>query len=76
MRKLAFAVVLLCGCSTRPIADIMDTFAPARTDVPEGPRHGGVMQIPASEAPAHTPNLPVPPPSPLDGPPPLPNRDK
>ena len=43
MRRLAVLLLLVAGCSTAPVADLMDYFKPGRID--QGmPPYGGVCQ--------------------------------
>jgi hypothetical protein len=54
MRRIALACLLLCaGCSSAPVADVMDRFFPGHLEPAPG-YHGGVgaqQQIPAPLAP-------------------------
>ena len=55
MRRLAVLLLLVTGCSTAPVADLMDYFKPGRID--QGmPPYGGVCQprqiVPPSPGPA------------------------
>ncbi len=58
---LILCILPLCGCSTAPLADLMDWVSPGKLE--KGPHHGGVASAPAFNAPA----LPVPAGSPAGG---------
>jgi hypothetical protein len=61
MKRIAAVCLLLAGCSTAPVADLMDHFAPGR--LPPAPGyHGGVGSQPSAPPPADV--LPPPPPPP------------
>src|SRR5262245_22263018 len=81
MRRLAFLLVFVTGCSTAPCADFLDHFFPARIDPAVAGQHtrGGVCdpQTQANPAigpgnPANTPSNPAVGPGPAGGPPMLP----
>jgi hypothetical protein len=45
MKRVALLlVVLACGCSTAPLADMLDFFKPGRMNPEPGPFYGGVCQ--------------------------------
>jgi hypothetical protein len=64
-RAAAFLLIMLAGCSTAPVADLMDWLKPGR--LPSGPYHGGVCGPNGSPALAPTPESP-----PVVSPPPFP----
>ncbi len=83
MRRAApLLLLLLAGCSTAPVADLMDFFAPGRARVGQTPPIGGVCipqggPIVAPGVPAAVPAAPVPlvpaaPVAPVTPPPPAP----
>ena len=63
MRRLAALFVLIAGCSTAPIADLLDRLAPGRIEPEKAAPYGGVCQ-PQQTVP------PVPATAVLPGPPP------
>jgi hypothetical protein len=64
MKRAAILLMLAAGCSTAPVADLLDRVKPANpADLVRGPGRGGVSQ-PALGA-------TMPPPGALAGPPPI-----
>ncbi|MCS6976326.1 MAG: hypothetical protein NZM31_04860 [Gemmatales bacterium] len=68
MRRLVLLIVLLCGCSTAPVADVMDFFCPPR--MPSAGGRGGVCE-PAAPSPSPPPAV-LGRPGPTEPPPPEP----
>ena len=77
-RGPALLVLLLAGCSTAPIADTMDYFAPGYLPAEKTAPYGGVCLPQGINAPPAATTAPAPPPvlptavAPLDWPPRLP----
>jgi hypothetical protein len=46
MRHSALLLLLVAGCSTAPVADVMDYFSPGRLDKPQVTPYGGVCLQP------------------------------
>jgi hypothetical protein len=46
MRRSAVVLLLMAGCSTAPVADVMDYFSPGRLDKPQVTPYGGVCLQP------------------------------
>ncbi len=46
MRRSALFLLLMTGCSTAPVADVMDYFSPGRLDKPQVTPYGGVCLVP------------------------------
>jgi hypothetical protein len=73
---VAGLIVLLPGCSTTPIADLLDYFAPGRIGTEQTPPYGGVCVPQAPGSPAGAPGPPpagaLVPPAPPYVPPPAP----
>ena len=64
MKRLAAVCLLFAGCSSAPVADVMDLVCPGR--LPPAPGYHGGAGAPQATVP--TPVTPVPPPSvPADG---------
>jgi hypothetical protein len=62
MRRSALLLLLMAGCSTAPVADVMDYFSPGRLDKPQVTPYGGVCQTPGQGPPLNA--------IPIGGPPP------
>jgi hypothetical protein len=66
-RAPSLLLLLVCGCSTAPVADVMDYLVPGRIDLSKGNPYGGVC-IPqggppgGAVAPLAVPVVPVAPP--------------
>jgi hypothetical protein len=72
MRCLALLALLLVGCSTAPIADLLDHFAPGRVEAGKAAPYGGVcqpQQLVPPQAPAALPGPPPPSGAVIPGPP-------
>jgi hypothetical protein len=63
MRGLSVLAFLLAGCSTAPIADLMDHFAPGHVEPGKAAPYGGVCQPQQLVPPGPPPVLPGPPPA-------------
>ena len=62
MKRIAAVCLLLAGCSTAPVADLMDHFAPGR--LPQAPGYHGGVGTPQPAPPAVGLEPPLPPPAP------------
>jgi protein TonB len=63
MRRAVVLILLTSGCSTAPIADLLDNFAPGRIEPAKAAPYGGVCQPQQLVPPMPpTPALPGPPP--------------
>src|SRR4051794_15036085 len=51
MRRMAVLLILMAGCSTAPVADVMDYFSPGRMDKAQVTPYGGVCQQPGKGPP-------------------------
>jgi hypothetical protein len=78
-RKAAFLLCLVAGCSTAPVADLLDFFRPGQLGQERTPPYGGVcapapVGSPAGGAPLPVVGSPVPAPAPISpgGPAPVP----
>src|SRR6516164_6105387 len=69
MRRMAVLLILMAGCSTAPVADVMDYFSPGRMEKAQVTPYGGVCQQPGKGPPLNAipiggalppPNLPAP----------------
>jgi hypothetical protein len=67
-RAAPLVLLLLAGCSTAPVADVLDFFAPGRARVGQTPPYGGVcipqggsIVAPTVPAASGTPPPPAPP---------------
>jgi hypothetical protein len=69
MRRMAVLLILMAGCSTAPVADVMDYFSPGRMDKAQVTPYGGVCQQPGKGPPINAipiggalppPSLPTP----------------
>ena len=68
-----FWACILSGCSTAPLADVMDYLKPGKLGAQTTPPYGGVCPTPGSAAPVGVPlAAPAPPPGVPTGPPALP----
>lgn len=54
-RMIGLLLILTCGCSTAPLADLLDAVAPARVEN-VGPARGGVAPLPVELG---SPEVPV-----------------
>jgi hypothetical protein len=63
MRRSAVLLLLMAGCSTAPVADVMDYFSPGRLDKPQVAPYGGVCQTPGQGPPLNAIPIAGPPPA-------------
>lgn len=63
--KLPILLVLVCGCSTAPVADVLDFFAPGRLAPGKTPPYGGVCNPVGPPTAAAPGSGPIPPPVPI-----------
>jgi hypothetical protein len=68
-RTLALFALFVAGCSTAPVADLLDYFKPGRMGPDKTPPYGGVCTSPPGCPPAAAP---APPPPVFSAPPPSP----
>jgi len=61
MRCWGLLLLLLCGCSTAPVADMLDFFKPGKLEADKQPPYGGVC-LPRQVAPPAGVAAPLPPP--------------
>lgn len=69
MKRLAgLGMLLLAGCSTAPVADLLDWVKPGRISADKTAPYGGVCQPHPVGGPASLPGIPAGPPAPAPGP--------